>query len=296
MTEPSRERIAAALALAKAADTWYGLEATEEQPGWCEESKAMFRAMQAYRATAHKPRTRAEVDAEIAKLTRECVENEWAGDDDYELWEAVTKLCREPTAREPASQQPFTCTDCGAAIGARERCKFCLMQAPGAAPAPAPVERATGNPLVRIQWQCSSCGWGFFGPLQQTCPGCGADHYWCGSVAPDCKPWPGYPCAPAPGVVAAPLERIKTAPEPAPNTSSQHSDPLHPTGRCTCGGEGRCDWCKAHPDPEDCPECAASRDRLRDVYHMTLTYGGDPQAALVAIRKATMPGASGNGA
>src|SRR5688572_11642491 len=21
-------------------------------------------------------------------------------------------------------------------------------------------------------------------------------------------------------------------------------DPLHPTGRCTCGGEGRCGWCK----------------------------------------------------
>lgn len=21
-------------------------------------------------------------------------------------------------------------------------------------------------------------------------------------------------------------------------------DPLHPTGRCTCGGEGRCEWCQ----------------------------------------------------
>lgn len=26
-------------------------------------------------------------------------------------------------------------------------------------------------------------------------------------------------------------------------------DILHPTGRCSCGGEGRCDWCKANPDP-----------------------------------------------
>jgi hypothetical protein len=26
-------------------------------------------------------------------------------------------------------------------------------------------------------------------------------------------------------------------------------DILHPTGRCRCGGEGRCDWCLANPDP-----------------------------------------------
>jgi hypothetical protein len=70
--------------------------------------------------------------------------------------------------------------------------------------APEP-EKPPGNPVVRIQWQCSSCGWGFFGPHQKTCPGCGVDDYWCGSVAPDCKPWPGYPCAPAPGCKAAPL-------------------------------------------------------------------------------------------
>lgn len=30
-------------------------------------------------------------------------------------------------------------------------------------------------------------------------------------------------------------------------------DPLHPTGRCSCGGEGRCNWCKAH-----CVLCGAS--------------------------------------
>lgn len=25
-------------------------------------------------------------------------------------------------------------------------------------------------------------------------------------------------------------------------------DPLHPTGRCTCGGEGSCEWCMSHCD------------------------------------------------
>lgn len=62
------------------------------------------------------------------------------------------------------------------------------------------------NPLVRIQWQCSSCAWGFFGLLQEQCPGCGAEGFWSGSVRPDCKPWPGYPCAPAPGARTAPIK------------------------------------------------------------------------------------------
>ncbi len=26
------------------------------------------------------------------------------------------------------------------------------------------------------------------------------------------------------------------------------NDPLHPTGRCTCGGEGRCEWCRWRDD------------------------------------------------
>lgn len=23
-------------------------------------------------------------------------------------------------------------------------------------------------------------------------------------------------------------------------------DPMHPDGRCTCSGEGRCEWCRTH--------------------------------------------------
>ncbi len=30
-------------------------------------------------------------------------------------------------------------------------------------------------------------------------------------------------------------------------------DELHPTGRCTCGGEGQCDWCMSH-----CIYCGSS--------------------------------------
>lgn len=26
---------------------------------------------------------------------------------------------------------------------------------------------------------------------------------------------------------------------------------LHPDGKCTCCGEGQCEWCIKHPDPED---------------------------------------------
>jgi hypothetical protein len=37
----------------------------------------------------------------------------------------------------------------------------------------------------------------------------------------------------ADAVMAVPLEDI----------SLDYQDELHPTGRCTCGGEGRCEWC-----------------------------------------------------
>lgn len=32
------------------------------------------------------------------------------------------------------------------------------------------------------------------------------------------------------------------------------SDPLHPTGRCSCGGEGQCEWCRV-----PCTDCGQPR-------------------------------------
>ncbi len=156
--------------LAKAVDAWYGMETTEQQPGWCDESKEMFRTLSAYRAeSTPKLRTLAEVDREIGALLRE----------DVAHGPGIDCLGYDPTAK-----------------------KLRLLCVERVAPEP---EKPPGKPVVRIQWQCSSCGWGFFGPHQKTCPGCGVDDYWCGSVAPDCKPWPGYPCAPAPGCKAKAL-------------------------------------------------------------------------------------------
>jgi len=38
---------------------------------------------------------------------------------------------------------------------------------------------------------------------------------------------------------------IAPPPEVEPN-EAEAADPLHPTGKCTCVGEGRCDWCKQY--------------------------------------------------
>jgi hypothetical protein len=73
MTNPTPERIAAALALAEAVDEWSG--AVSFVVGSSEPTKPLHAAvcetLSAYRATAPKPlRTRAEVDAEIALRCR----------------------------------------------------------------------------------------------------------------------------------------------------------------------------------------------------------------------------------
>jgi hypothetical protein len=96
MTEPSKERIAAALALAEAVDAAArACDAPEGTPSevftrvWF----ARCEALAAYRATAPKPlRTRAEVDADIAARTRELVR---IGRGDFT---SVWALCDEPTA------------------------------------------------------------------------------------------------------------------------------------------------------------------------------------------------------
>jgi hypothetical protein len=35
---------------------------------------------------------------------------------------------------------------------------------------------------------------------------------------------------------------------------AQEKDELHPSGRCVCGGEGKCDWCN-----QECPDCKVKR-------------------------------------
>lgn len=45
------------------------------------------------------------------------------------------------------------------------------------------------------------------------------------------------------------LERLNAHLKPV---AAQEGDPLHPSGRCTCGGEGSCDWCMTH-----CLHCGA---------------------------------------
>ena len=35
---------------------------------------------------------------------------------------------------------------------------------------------------------------------------------------------------------------------------------LHPDGQCTCCGEGRCEWCLKHPDPDEADEREINRD------------------------------------
>jgi hypothetical protein len=58
-----------------------------------------------YRSETAPLRTREEVDARIGVLVRQCVDHEWAGDDDPDLWDEVTRLCREPTTSGPSDDR-----------------------------------------------------------------------------------------------------------------------------------------------------------------------------------------------
>lgn len=93
-TDPTPERIAAALALAEACDDYFSGDAMV--------SGIVFGALQAYRATAPRLRTRAEVDAEIAGIMRD-VYRAGLGSVFYSVDESLrlSRLCAEPTATEP---------------------------------------------------------------------------------------------------------------------------------------------------------------------------------------------------
>ncbi len=104
MTTPTPERIAAALALAEAADAAArACDAPEGTPPevFTRTWFARCEALAAYRATAPKPlRTRAEVDADIAAKVRGCTRRDGLLVDG-ELLKEARRLCllvREPTA------------------------------------------------------------------------------------------------------------------------------------------------------------------------------------------------------
>jgi hypothetical protein len=286
--------------LASAVPRWWSDEEPQHQPKHAPETTEVINAIRAVRSESRVPqRTRSEVDAEIATECREyhhrvtCngpnhIEPNWDGMTSG--WVArMNELCSEPTVeREP--------------------------------------ER--GNPLVRITWQCGSCGWGYFGPLKEECPGCGAEGLWSGSVAPDCKPWHGHQCAPAPGVKATPLptcERVALLEEIAdglvdmldgePSGTDSLDWALERYGYKPTKGVTEADLEAANDaDASAPPEAftselvrslqegnkflqdqivqahAARRMRLAEIYHLTITYGDQPERALLAIRNASGPG------
>lgn len=63
-------------------------------------------------------------------------------------------------------------------------------------PSPAPRSDTSADPTPPIRWQCSGCKFGFPNPWLKTCPHCGRDDYWSGSVNPNARRWrPGVACS-----------------------------------------------------------------------------------------------------
>ena len=84
---------------------------------------------------------------------------------------------------------------------------------------------ATGAPR-RPNWQCSGCGWGFAGDWRKTCPACGREDYWTGSVHPEAKLWA------APGVSAGGEALPKYPPCPLGIICCLGSHESHARGEC----------------------------------------------------------------
>lgn len=110
MTEPSKERIAAALALAEAVDAAARACDLDGTPPELFQRTFLARceALAAYRATAPRLRTRAEVDAEMVSLMRDRCGRGGTLDEDQQLWIRFNELAREPTAdpHEPTQPEP----------------------------------------------------------------------------------------------------------------------------------------------------------------------------------------------
>lgn len=114
MADPSKERIAAALALAEAVDRWSAKmgtftgsvegRVTDDSEEW----SATCETLTAFRATAPKLRTRAEVDAEIVSRFRSA----YASGSLVGSLVEIGELCREETAPQ--------CDECGLVQGTPE--------------------------------------------------------------------------------------------------------------------------------------------------------------------------------
>jgi hypothetical protein len=96
MTEPSKERIAAALALAEAVDTTARIHTIQSV------GPEIAEALNAYRATLPKLRSRSEVDRDIVYAARLAV-GAIPGSGTLRDWHRLQRLCREPTSDSSAS-------------------------------------------------------------------------------------------------------------------------------------------------------------------------------------------------
>lgn len=97
MTDPSPEVVAAALALAEAVDrSVRDYKTTSKTIGVPE----IDSALQRYRAAIAQKRTRAEVDAEIARVVHMYLDTEVCPTDALQLVHTLRVLCREETAHD----------------------------------------------------------------------------------------------------------------------------------------------------------------------------------------------------
>lgn len=262
MSDPTPERIAAALALAE--------DALRYELAMRKGGAAPLRAdlIDAYRATAPKPlRTRAEQNQRIAE---HCRAN--AG-----CWSAVAltvmqELCREPLAPDPTETGacPPECPDVAAdwtAVGddgafARPfgtirvcHCGCLVAGGPTRCLRCAEPNRVTDHDADQRPHPYGPSSVDSADPPPSSVPAAGATFHtvdqlpalWESQAA-------AYPADLPLGCGAAAAVRLCAKELRTALAAQVAVDPLHPTGRCSCGGEGRCDWCKV-----PCEDCSYPR-------------------------------------